>query len=309
MADERDAISFPQALRAAVRARGLGLQRISAHLRRKGHHVSSATLSYWQSGRSAPSRFTSLAAIGELEVVLGVPRGSLARLATLGAPSAGSPSAADAARPVPPPQLADVVDRGRAVDEILTAWGDTLHRDVTVVSKQTVGWADAHGNTPRIRSREVLVLPQQPIETYVVAGGHPFAGVKVEVSALIGATIRRCVSETENSFAIAQLALPPAPPGGVHVLEYEFTFSGLPAVRRDRGQCVVLALGPVREAYLEVRFPVGAAPESVTAVQTNPGGAHRSPLTVSGQAARLLRRDFGPGTLTLEWTPTGARPG
>lgn len=295
--------TFHAALRAAIEARGLGLDRVSAHLRLMGHSISPATLSYWQSGRSSPSRFTSLAAIGALEVILDTPRGSLAKLATLSAPPPG-PS-----RPATPgPRLADVVDRGRAVDAILADWNDTLDRDATVVSKQTIGWADALGNTPVIRSREVIVLSAHPIDTYVVAGGHPFAGVLVEVEALHGATVRRAVSETGSSFAIAQLVLPPIPPGGTHLLEYEIRFSRLPDFARERGQCLVVAVGSVREAFLEVRFPPDAHPEggAAVAVERRDAEEHRTDVPLSADTARVFRPDFGPGTIGLEWRPPGA---
>lgn len=294
---------FHHALRTAIDARGLGLDRISAHLRLMGHSISAATLSYWQSGRSAPSRFTSLAAIGALEVILGAPRGSLARLATVAPPPTG-PTRSGAGVP----KLADVVDRGRVVDAILADWNDTLDRDATVVSKQTIGWADALGNTPVIRPREIIVLFAQPIETYVVAGGHPFAGVLVEVDALVGGTVRRAVSETDSSFTIAQLALPPIPPGGSHVLEYEIRFSRVPDFRRERGQCLVVAVGSVREAFVEVRFPPGARPDVAMAVERRDAVEVSSPVAGGPGSARVLRRDFGPGTLGIEWIPPNPPP-
>lgn len=45
---------FARVLRAAIQARGLGLERIRDRLRVQGISVSLATLSYWQSGRSRP---------------------------------------------------------------------------------------------------------------------------------------------------------------------------------------------------------------------------------------------------------------
>ncbi|MBK1785457.1 transcriptional regulator [Prauserella cavernicola] len=71
---------FAAALRAAIRARGLGLERIQYRLRRRGVPVSLATLSHWQSGRCRPERPGSLAALKYLEEVLEVPQGSLLRL-------------------------------------------------------------------------------------------------------------------------------------------------------------------------------------------------------------------------------------
>jgi hypothetical protein len=71
---------FSAALRAAIRARGLGLERIRYRILRRGASISLATLSHWQSGRCRPDRPESLAALGRLEEVLELPPGSLARL-------------------------------------------------------------------------------------------------------------------------------------------------------------------------------------------------------------------------------------
>lgn len=71
---------FPDALRAAIEASGLSLDRIQYRLHRRGVRVSVATLSYWQSGRRRPERPTSLAALGHLEAALELDPGSLSAL-------------------------------------------------------------------------------------------------------------------------------------------------------------------------------------------------------------------------------------
>src|SRR4051794_27382889 len=76
---------FDVALRAAIVARGLSLDRIQHRLGRQGVQISLATLSYWQSGQRRPERPTSLRALEHLEDVLEVPRQSLRDL--LGPPT------------------------------------------------------------------------------------------------------------------------------------------------------------------------------------------------------------------------------
>ena len=71
---------FAEALRAAIQASGLSLNRIEHRLRERGQAVSSATLSYWQSGLRQPSRHDSLLVVRALEEVLRLPEGSLAAL-------------------------------------------------------------------------------------------------------------------------------------------------------------------------------------------------------------------------------------
>ena len=51
-----DPTSFADALTTAIQQRGLSLERIRARLAKAEVPVSTATLSYWQSGRSLPTR-------------------------------------------------------------------------------------------------------------------------------------------------------------------------------------------------------------------------------------------------------------
>src|SRR2546430_16527046 len=67
---------FSHALRTAIQASGLTLNRIQYRLRERGFEVSSATLSYWQSGRRRPTRHESILVGRALEEVLRVPAGA-----------------------------------------------------------------------------------------------------------------------------------------------------------------------------------------------------------------------------------------
>lgn len=66
-------------LRQAIRRSGLTLERISAHLAGRGHHVSRTTLSNWQRGHTVPHRRATLAALDELETLLDLAPGVLHR--------------------------------------------------------------------------------------------------------------------------------------------------------------------------------------------------------------------------------------
>lgn len=72
--------SFDLALRTAIRARGLSLERLHARLADRGIQVSMASLSNWQRGRCRPERSQSLRAIRALEEILDMPHDSLAAL-------------------------------------------------------------------------------------------------------------------------------------------------------------------------------------------------------------------------------------
>lgn len=71
---------FHVALRAAIAARGLPLQRVQHHLARHGVKVGVTSLSYWQQGARRPQRPESLRAVRALEEILQLPEESLIRL-------------------------------------------------------------------------------------------------------------------------------------------------------------------------------------------------------------------------------------
>ncbi|MGW0821282.1 hypothetical protein [Streptomyces sp. NPDC002845] len=73
---------FHVALRAAIAARGLPLQRVQHHLSRHGVKVGVTSLSYWQQGARRPQRPESLRAVRALEEILQLPDESLIRLLT-----------------------------------------------------------------------------------------------------------------------------------------------------------------------------------------------------------------------------------
>ncbi|GAA4604158.1 hypothetical protein GCM10023195_14100 [Actinoallomurus liliacearum] len=74
------ATEFSVALRTAIHESGLTLESLRNRLRQRGVSVSTATLSYWQGGRSRPQRPGSIAAVGALERILELPSGALADL-------------------------------------------------------------------------------------------------------------------------------------------------------------------------------------------------------------------------------------
>ena len=76
---------FARRLSAAIAARNLSLERLRAHLAQHGVEVSTATLSYWSTGRSRPTRTKSMAVVDFLETVLQVDSGHLSEALPHGA--------------------------------------------------------------------------------------------------------------------------------------------------------------------------------------------------------------------------------
>ncbi|MEU8306753.1 hypothetical protein AB0C84_24665 [Actinomadura sp. NPDC048955] len=108
-------MEFAGALRQAIQASGLTLERIRHRLGRRGLAVSVATLSYWQRGRSRPRSRTVVVA---LEEILQVPSGTLIELLEDPAPNAVPVRGAVVRGAAGPPNGAE---RGRGVRDL---WPD-----------------------------------------------------------------------------------------------------------------------------------------------------------------------------------------
>ncbi|WP_242901496.1 helix-turn-helix domain-containing protein [Actinomadura terrae] len=110
-------MEFAGALRQAIQASGLTLERIRHRLGQRGLTVSVATLSYWQRGRSRPR---SRAVVTTLEEILQVPAGTLTELLDDPTPTAppvrGGPGRGGLAA-----GTAGAGDRGRAAGDL---WPD-----------------------------------------------------------------------------------------------------------------------------------------------------------------------------------------
>ncbi|TDP97899.1 XRE family transcriptional regulator [Labedaea rhizosphaerae] len=153
--------TFAQALRAAIHARGLGLDRIRSRLGERGVSVSMATLSYWQSGRSRPERRESLIALRHLEDVLQVPTGSLAALLP-------PPKARGRARLREHRELATYWPVRSTVDDVVrgvdTRWDERLAR----ISQHDIVTVGAERGEVSFVSRQVLRAEADGPDRWVV---------------------------------------------------------------------------------------------------------------------------------------------
>ncbi|MFI0409646.1 helix-turn-helix domain-containing protein [Actinomadura sp. 3N508] len=185
-------MEFAGALRQAIQASGLTLERIRHRLGRRGLTVSVATLSYWQRGRSRPRSRTVVVA---LEEILQVPPGTLTELLDDPAPTAtpvrggltaGAPGPGERGRPVrdlwpDPEQYASLIGQlDRSGDHRLERLSihdvfrlDEVHRSWTL-SVRTVLRA-AGDDIDRVVCVHQTSVVQQPGNSGVAAGGAGFA--------------------------------------------------------------------------------------------------------------------------------------
>ncbi|WP_200307154.1 hypothetical protein [Streptomyces adelaidensis] len=139
---------FHVALRAAIAARGLPLQRVQHHLSRYGVKVGVTSLSYWQQGARRPQRPESLRAVRALEEILQLPDESLIRLLAEADEQAGPE------RPV-----------GRSYRSVVEASG-VLERLLTELEVPLDGGVHTVGHHERVRvgpRRELLGRESQHI--------------------------------------------------------------------------------------------------------------------------------------------------
>lgn len=285
-----EADTFATALRVAITRRGLTLERIRHHLRQRGHELSVATLSYWQSGRSRPDRASSLAALGSLEEILDVPRGSLVVQLPRQMRNPGPAGSAI-------PSVGPVFDTGMLIDEAVETLGInwehlervSVHDFIRVLPDRSVG-------THLIR--ETMRATVSGVDRFVVVYGDEPIGTPY-VMPRWNCRLGRTIEHPRVGLVIAEMLLDqPMAVGDPVLVEYEFANTGaIVADAWERG-----CLNPQREVLIEVEFTEPVVPRAARArIVTGP--VDRSePALVSGNFVSLLRQDAGPGMVALYWS-------
>lgn len=137
---------FHVALRAAIRERGLTLDRLRAHLARRGISVGLSSLSNWQTGQTRPDTAASLRAVRALEEILGLPPDALVGLL--------------------PGCRTGMVDIAPVTD-LLDAVPGALDRGVELVSVQHKVVVDAQRRTTSVWTRTTVRAVRDGVDRYV----------------------------------------------------------------------------------------------------------------------------------------------
>ncbi|MFD7658653.1 hypothetical protein ACFV4N_32155 [Actinosynnema sp. NPDC059797] len=299
--DTRDHVSteepFATALRAAIAARGLGLDRIRQRLLDRGTEISVAALSYWQSGRSKPERRGSIQAVRHLEEVLGLGPGALTDL--LGEPRQRGRTRRTADAPALEEMWPDreriepvlsLVDR----DEALTRL--TLHIAVEVAADRGVR---------TVRTRQVLRAERDGADRWVTVHDLTQPGPAPRIVPIRSCALGRVVRREEDGVVAAELLFDRVlARGETIVVEYASVVDGPPYPRGDDTYCSQFRT-PVRDYAVEVQFDPAALPTSVRRHVVRPDVPHpveHQRMAVSPEGyTHAVALGFGPGMFCVAW--------
>ncbi|WP_040157382.1 hypothetical protein [Mobilicoccus massiliensis] len=291
---------FATALRSAIATRGLSLQQLRQALGERGVRVSTATLSYWQSGRSVPERDSSLAAIGTLEECLGLARGHLGSRVRV----RPSDIAATGAAAVAAPGL-ELLDGGmngafaprRHVVEAAALLGLDYQSAVrsTIHDRFRIG-ADRCEADHEVRL--LMIATRGGVDSYPVWVESEDLESMPEVTAVENCRVGRVVVSAEFGGRMVEMLLDrPLREGETILTEHRQTHAG-PQTPRDAVWRMVHT--PFREIFLEVEFPPDDLPARVWSSTVLGGRREDRPLEVQ-PTVQALFVDGAPGEYGLTW--------
>ncbi|GLX19989.1 MULTISPECIES: hypothetical protein [Streptomyces] len=289
---------FHAALRAAIAARGLPLQRVQHRLAARGIKLGVTSLSYWQQGARRPRHPESLRAVSALEEILELPGGSLLRLLADPLPAAGPP------RPAARSYRA-LVSVGAAVEGLLA--GMELPADGGL---HTVGHHErvriGPGGELRTReSQQIVRAHRDGVDRYLaVHHGDPGCdATRVEVTAYENCRTGRVRRHPEAGVVVAELLFDARlRRGDTYVFGY-----GIADGTGGRSAEYVRGFSYAGGQYmLQVAFDEAALPVRCRRFARTGPGAPRTALgdlTPSGRhrAVHLLEQDVRRGILGITW--------
>jgi len=266
---------FSVVLSRAVRERGLSLDRIRARLEAAGVPVSNATLSYWQSGRSLPTRARSL------RTADGRTRHQLF-------------------------SWQSVVPSGVIAEQIIGEMGMEVAGRISRVTVHDTLTMDADRCETLWLSRQVLRAERSGVQTFpvVVQGEESAEPGSPEIEPVFGCAVGRLVDVPERQLTVAEMLLPrPLQRGELVLTEYLVTMKPAPSLLMTRS-----CFEPVREVALAVQFHPAALPVEVFSFTQTSLDDPQAPETdvravpVHECQVQTVRLDAAPGVYGLRWS-------
>ncbi|NUR86486.1 MAG: hypothetical protein HOY71_20565 [Nonomuraea sp.] len=286
---------FHVALRAAVGARGLTLERLRHRLAQRGLHVGVSTLSYWQQGLRRPEREESLRAVRALEEILDLPPRSLIELLGPPKPRGRVPGVAYSTLFSPAQVLAGILDE-------LDAVADDRRLHIAMMY-ESVRIGPDRSTTTR-ETMQVVQAHEEGADRYImIYRGDVGCDVdRVSVSAVEDCRVGRVSRDGPTATVVAELLFDRSlRVGDTHVLRYEITdLSGVESGFYERGFRFPAGQYVLRVAFDPVELPVRIH----RFARRGPGGHElaSSELTLNSQhAVHLAASALPPGLVGIRW--------
>lgn len=289
---------FHAAFRDAINARGLSLSRLHEMLRARGNGVSLTTLSYWRSGRRRPEGVQSLAALADIEAILGLRSGALIGL--LGATNRTGPVG---------PNLfpLDELEVERAVMDAFAAMGVEYPDTSRELTTHSITDVDEHGNVAHCTTRSII---QSTVGTITAIPFLQLTPGESTPSPLFGAISGGRIAQRyshpsgEVHGVLFELDAPLTAPDTA-IVEWSVDLPPDYPPQRDSGHAVAMKC---RELLVWTRFHPDAVPDRVEERVDTPSGIVSSRLELGGRtSAHQVRRAFGPGALGISWSYSDGR--
>ncbi|MFI6318687.1 hypothetical protein ACIBG8_14255 [Nonomuraea sp. NPDC050556] len=289
---------FHVALRAAIEARGLSLDRLRHRLERRGLRVGVTSLSYWQQGLRRPERAESLLAVAALEEILTLPPRSLSSL--LGPPR---PRGRNTGLPPGAVGYAAILPRADALAVLLEQLdGVADDRRLHIAGMYETVRIGRDRGLERRETVQVVQAHEDAADRYImVYRGDPGCDVeRVRVTALEDCRVGRVRRDPAAELLVAELLFDRTLRiGETQVLRYELT---------DRGGAEVCDYErgfrfPAGHYVLRVGFDPAELPVRIRRYSRRSGGQRASvDLTLNAHHAVHLATDaIQPGLVGFCW--------
>lgn len=289
---------FHVALRAAIAARRLPLQRVRHHLARQGVNVGVTSLSYWQQGARRPQRTESLRAVRALEEILELPEESLIRL--LAKPSGRPDCERPAAR-----SYRSLLDASDVIQELIAGLGSPLDGGLHTIGHHERVRIGGRRELLGRDSQHVVRAHRDGVDRYLaIYHGDPgCVPERVGVHALENCRTGRVRWHHETGVLVAELLFDARlRAGDTHLFRYGFE-DGTAGAATEYFRGFTFAGG---QYALQVRFDEGALPVRCHRFTQHSAAAPRGgrqELTLSGshRSVHLVEPQVRAGILGIAW--------
>ncbi|MER6420230.1 hypothetical protein [Streptomyces sp. NPDC001137] len=289
---------FHVALRAAIAARGLPLQRVQHHLSRYGVKVGVTSLSYWQQGARRPQRPESLRAVRALEEILQLPEESLIRLlAETDEPSCAERSAGRSYR--------SLVEASGVLERLLAELGSPLDGGLHTLGHHERVRIGAHRELAGRESQHIVRAHKDGVDRFVaVHHGDPgCAPERMRVQALENCRTGRVRVHHDTGVLVAEFLFDTRLRAGDTFLFRYGIEDGTAGVSRE----YIRGFGPAGGQYaLQVRFHEQALPSRCHRFAQHSPAAPRSgrqelPLSGRHRSVHLVEPRVRTGVVGIGW--------